>query len=174
MQKGVVKKRRTRPLSEFGVQLKEKQALKGQYSLRERAFKRYVTGVLAARGTANSAERLVQKLEMRLDSVVLRMGFGDTHKQAKQIVSHGHMLVNGRRVTIPSYAVQRGDVISLRPSSHGKKLFQNIKLGLKKYQSPSWIRLDKDALQAEVVGEPTLQEIAPAAEIPLIFEFYSR
>ena len=174
MQTGVIKKRRTRPLSEYGTQLKEKQELKHQYNLREAKFKAYVAEILSKGGAGSSAELLMQKLEKRLDNVVFRMGFGETRKQAKQLVSHGHFFVNGRAVDISSSMTKKGDKISVRPSSQNRTLFQSIKLGLKKYQPPSWIQLDKENMAAEIIGEPTLVEVAPTVEIPLIFEFYSR
>ena len=174
MQKGVVRKRRASPLSEYGQQLSQKQELKDQYNLRERQFKRYVTEVLSKGGMRNSAELLMQRLEKRLDSVVFRMGMAQTRKQARQMVGHGHFLVNGRAADVPSYSIAKGDIISLRPTSQKTALFQNIKLTLKKYQPPSWIQLEREKMEGTVVGEPKLEEIAPSMEVPLIFEFYSK
>ena len=174
MQKGVVRKRRASPLSEYGRQLQEKQELKAQYNLRERQFKQYVVNTLTKGTGSNAAEFLMQQLEKRLDSVVYRMGVAETRKQARQMVSHGHFLVNGKSINIPSYVVQREDVIMLKPHRTQKKLFQNAKLALKKYVSPSWLQLDKDKMEAKVLGVPSFEEVAPTVEIPLIFEFYSR
>ncbi|HEX9722156.1 MAG TPA: 30S ribosomal protein S4 [Candidatus Paceibacterota bacterium] len=174
MQKGVVRKRRTPPLSEYGRQLQEKQELKGQYNLRERQFKQYVVQTLGKGAGLNAAELLMQQLEKRLDSTVYRMGVAATRKQAKQMVSHGHFLVNGRSVNIPSYMVRREDVISLKPQHAQKTIFQNAKLTLKKYTAPTWLQLDKEKIEAKVLGVPSFDEVAPTVEIPLIFEFYSR
>ena len=173
MQKGVVRKRRVSPLSEYGKQLGEKQELKRQYNLRERQFKQYVVNTLA-KGGSNAAELLMQQLERRLDSIVYRMGVAETRKQARQLVSHGHFFVNGKTVNIPSYVVKRDDVISLKPNKVQKILFQNAKLSLKKYNPPSWLQLDKEKIEAKMLGVPSFEEIAPTVEIPLIFEFYSR
>ncbi len=174
MQKGVVRKRRMRQLSEYGRQLQEKQELKRQYHLRERQFKNYVTGVLQKRGTGNAAELLVRSLESRLDSTVFRMGMSDTRRGAKQMVTHGHFLVNARRVDIPSMKLRKGDIITLRPASFERPLFKQAQMKLKKHEAPSWLKLDKEKMEAEVLGEAVLVEVAPTVEIPLIFEFYSR
>ena len=175
MQKGVVRKRTPSPVSEYGRQLKEKQNLKRQYNLRERQFSRYIKeAVSESLKGGNSQELFLQSLERRLDSIVFRMGMAQTRNQARQMVSHGHFMVNGRKLTVPSFKVKKGDVISVRPQSAEKTLFQNIKLGLKKYQQPSWLELDKEKMEAKVIGIPSFQEISPSVEVPLIFEFYSR
>ena len=109
MQTGVVRKRRSRPVSEYGKQLREKQDLKEQYNLREKQFSNYVKDVLATGGSPE--EGLMQRLERRLDNAVFRMGMAQTRKQSRQMVSHGHFAVNGRKVTIPSIRVKKGDKI---------------------------------------------------------------
>jgi len=167
MQKGVVRKRRPGQVSEYGKQLREKQELKEQYNLREKQFKKYVKA-------AGSPESLLKALETRLDSFVFRMGMAQTHRQAKQMVSHGHFLVNKKKITIPSYVVKMGDVVSVRPESQKKILLQHAILSLKKYEPPAWLQLDKEKVEAAMKKEPTLREVAPTVELPLIFEFYSR
>jgi len=132
MQKGVVRKRRVAPLSEYGKQLQEKQELKAQYNLRERQFRQYVKNTLKLSTGGNAEEQLVQQLERRLDNVVFRMGLGETRKQARQLVSHGHIHVNGKAVRIPSYQGKSGDKIRVRPNSQEKSFFKNRKLTLKK------------------------------------------
>lgn len=176
MQTGVVRKRNTSPLSEFGRQLKEKQTLKREYNLRERQFQNYVKEVLteSRKGAGNSPELLMRRLEMRLDGVVFKMGFAATRAQARQMVTHGHFLVGGKPVDVPSMRLKKGDVITLRPSSMKKPLFQNLQLSLKKFEAPAWIQLDKEKMEAAIIGEPSLQEISPNVELSLIFEFYSR
>ena len=174
MQKGVVRKRRTSPLSEYGKQLREKQELKAQYNLRERQFKKYVVDSLAERKEKSAEELFMQRLEGRLDNVVYRMGMAQTRKQARQIVSHGHFTVNGHIVDVPSYSVKRGDSISVRPQSKESTFFKNVKLALKKYQPPSWMEMDKENMEAKIKEEPGLEEIAPTVQLPLVFEFYSR
>lgn len=168
-------KRRFRRLSEYGKQLKEKQKLKKWYSLRERQFKKYVREVLESRRKIEDAPSLlIKKLERRLDNVIFRLGVADSRSQARQLVSHGHFLVNGKPVNIPSFLVKKGDKITLRASSKKKSIFQNLQVKLKKYQPPSWLSFDVKSLIGEVVGSPTLEEAAPPADISAIFEFYSR
>jgi len=174
MQKGVMRKRRPKPLSEYGKQLQEKQDLKGQYNLREKQFKRYVKEALGKSAHGDSPELFLQKLERRLDNVVYRAGFAPTRKQARQMVGHGHFLVNGRKMDIPSFEVKKGDTISVRPASLERTLFKNMLLGLKKYEAPSWLLLDKEKPEILIQQFPSLTEVAPSVEIALVFEFYSR
>ena len=122
----------------------------------------------------NSAELFLQKLERRLDNVVFRSGLASTRKQARQMVSHGHFLVNEKRGDIPYFEVKKGDSISVRHSSLQRIMYKNALLGLKKYEAPSWILLDKEKPEITIKLLPSLAEIAPSVEIPLIFEFYSR
>ena len=168
-------KRRTRQSSEYGKELSEKQKLKNWYNLKERQFRKYIKEVLEKRGKVKDAGALlVKKLENRLDNVVFRMGFTPSRVEARQIVNHGHFLVNEKKVNIPSYQVKKGDKISLRVSSRNKAMFQNLPTSLKKYQAPSWIEINIEKLEGEIVGEPNLEEAALPAEISTIFEFYSR
>lgn len=174
MQKGVVRKRRTSPLSEYGKQLREKQDLKTQYNLRERQFQHYVKKTLKQKGSVNTEEHLLAQLEKRLDNVVFRMGLGETRKQARQLVSHGHIQVNEKILKVPSHQTKNGDKVRVRPNSKERSFFKNRKLALKKYEPPSWLRLDRDLLEAEIKGVPTLAEIGGTVQVPLVFEFYSR
>ncbi|MDP2734861.1 MAG: 30S ribosomal protein S4 [bacterium] len=174
MQKGVVRKRRPTPLSEYGRQLQEKQDLKLQYNLREKQLKNYVKGALSKAGQGDSTQLLLESLERRLDNVVFRAGFAPTRKQARQMVTHGHFLVNTRKVDVPSFQVKKGDAVAVRPSSKERPLFKSVVLGLKKYEAPAWLSLNKEAMEVSVQQFPTFKEAAPSVEIPLIFEFYSR
>jgi len=168
-------KRRPTPLSEYGKQLREIQKLKSWYNLRERQFKKYVKEVLAKRGKVEDlGEILIRLLEKRLDNVIFRLGFATSRAQARQLVNHGHFLVNKRSVNIPSYQVRKGDVISIKPQKVKRANFQNLKNLLKKHNLPSWLRLDLEKLEGKVIGEPTLEEAAPPVEISSIFEYYSR
>ncbi len=168
-------KRRPTPLSEYGKQLREIQKLKSWYNLRERQFKKYVKEVLAKRGKVEDlGEILIRLLEKRLDNVIFRLGFATSRAQARQLVNHGHFLVNKRSVNIPSYQVRKGDVISIKPQKVKRANFQNLKNLLKKHTPPSWLRLDLEKLEGKVIGEPTLEEAAPPVEISSIFEYYSR
>ncbi|MEK7542206.1 MAG: 30S ribosomal protein S4 [Patescibacteria group bacterium] len=174
MQKAVVRKRRTSPLSEYGRQLKEKQELKAQYNLRERQMKRCIQDVLKKAVKGNAEEQLLQQLERRLDNVVFRTGLAETRKQARQLISHGHIQVNGKKVRVASYRVKKGDKIRVRPNSQENTFFKNRKLALKKYEPPKWLQLNKDLLEAEMQAVPALPEMGATVQIPLVFEFYSR
>ena len=172
---GEKKKRRPSPPSEYGKELREKQKLKNWYNLRERQFKKYVKETLKSRGRVEDATvLLIRKLESRLDNIVFRLGFAPSRAQAKQLVSHGHFLVNGKRIDIPSHHVKKGDVISFSSKSQKKNIFQTIKNSLKKYKTSSWLKLDVEKMEGEVLNEPAIEEVAPPVEISTIFEFYSK
>ncbi len=172
---GLPGKRRKSPPSEYARQLREKQKLKAIYGLRERQFKKYVKEVLEKRGKVpDASEALIKILESRLDNVVFRLGFAKSRTQARQLISHGHFMVNNRSVNIPSYLVKKGDVISLKPQKQKKVIFEQLKILLKNHQPPSWLKLNPEKLEGEVVGEPTLKEVAPPVEISRIFEYYSK
>ncbi len=168
-------KRRATPLSEYGKELREKQKLKNWYNLREAQFRNYVREVLKKRmKVEDPAALLVKKLENRLDNVIFRLGFAKTRIQARQLVNHGHFLVNGEKVNIPSYQIRKGDKITISPTKIQKKIFQGLSSTLKKHQPPSWLELNSEKLEGKVVGEPSLTEAFLPIEIPAIFEFYSR
>ena len=168
-------KKRSRPLSEYGKELREKQKLKNWYNLRERQFAGYVRKALGARGKVeDAASFLIETLERRLDNVVFRLGFAKSRNEARQMVSHRHFLVQGRIVNIPSYLVKEGDVVKIKPSSAEKNLFKNVKTSLKKYTPPSWLGLTAETLEGKVIGKPNLEEALPPAELSSIFEFYSK
>jgi small subunit ribosomal protein S4 len=168
-------KRRIGPLSEYGKELREKQKLRHWYNLEEKQLRNYVKEVLAKHGQVeDTAVLLIKKLEHRLDNVVFRLGFASSRPQARQIISHRHILVNDKIVNIPSYQVEKGDEISIKPSSLKKKIFQNLQTILKKHKPPKWLELNIEKLEGKVIGEPSLEEAVPPAEISAIFEFYSR
>ena len=168
-------KRRATPLSEYGKELREKQKLKNWYNLREAQFRNYVRKVLKKRRIIEDpAALLVKKLENRLDNVIFRLGFAKTRMQARQLVNHGHFLVNGRKIDIPSYQTRKGDKITISPTKIQKEIFQNLSPTFKKHQPPSWLELNSEKLEGKVVGEPSLEEAFLPIEIPAIFEFYSR
>ncbi len=172
---GQKRKRRLRTLSEYGKELREKQKLKNWYNLEERQFKRYVEQALESRGKAeDTVTFLIKKLESRLDNVIFRLGFASSRAQARQLVNHGHFSIDGKAVNIPSYQLKKGNKITLRPTSREKNIFQNLQTKLKKYQPPSWLSLDIKTLTGKVTAVPSLEEVVPPAEIPIIFEFYSR
>jgi small subunit ribosomal protein S4 len=168
-------KRRTRALSEYGKELKEKQKLKNWYNLKEKQFRKYVKETLGARGRVEDADTLlIRTLESRLDNVVFRLGFASSRVLSKQLISHRHILVNGKPVNISSYQVKKGDKISIKPLSAKKTIFRNLPTILKKYKTPSWLQLNTEKLEGKVIGQSSLEEAAPPVEISAIFEFYSR
>lgn len=169
---GVHGKDRKRGVSEYGLLLAEKQKVKNTYFVRERQFKKYF--IEASRRRGNTGEILLQKLELRLDNVVFRAGFVPSRSVARQLVGHGHFLVNGRRVDIPSFEVKKGDIIEIRPSDQTKFPFSELKTTLKKYQPPSWIDLDKEKLKAKILRLPQAEDIGANFKMDLIVEYYSR
>jgi len=168
-------KRRRRRLSEYGKQLREKQKLKNWYNLRERQFQNYVKGALAKRGKVEDAgAQLIRTLERRLDNVVFRLGFASSLSLARQLVSHRHILVNGKVVNVSSFLVKKGNKIKIKPSSAKKTMFKNLPSLLKEHTPPSWLNLDIDKLEGKVKELPTMEETSLPIEISVIFEFYSR
>ncbi len=169
------KKRSRSGFSEYSKELSEKQKIKNWYNLREKQFSNYVKGVLNKRNKKEDAgTALIKKLEFRLDNIVFRLGFSPSRKTARQLVSHGHFLVNNRKVDVPSYQVRKGDIISLHSSSKDKTFLKNILPALKKHQTPSWIKFNPDKLEGEITGEPSLEEASLPGEILTVFEFYSK
>jgi small subunit ribosomal protein S4 len=168
-------KRRASPLSEYGKELREKQKLKNWYNLKEAQFRKYVKEALLSRGkTEDASSILVKNLESRLDNVIFRLGIASSRIQARQLVSHGHFLVNGRSVNFPSYRVRKGDVVKIKPQSLKKNVFQSLSLKLKKQKTPSWLMIDVKNLEGKITGAPSFEEAAPPVEISAIFEHYSR
>lgn len=166
---------RPKGLSEYGKQLKEKQKLRNIYGLRETQFSKYVNGVLAKRNkTENPAALMVQVLEDRLDNVVFRLGFANSRVLARQLVNHGHFTVNGRKVDIPSFKTKKGDIIAVKESSVEKEYFKNLQASLKKQKVSSWLKLDAEKMQGEILGEAIMEEVALPVEISSIFEYYSK
>jgi small subunit ribosomal protein S4 len=162
-------------ISEYGMQLKEKQKLKYSYGLREKQFRNYIKDALGQRGkVTDAADYLIQKIESRLDNVVFKLGIASSRAWARQLVSHGHILVNEKRVNIPSFSVKKGDKISVKPGSIKKNVFQNLLSSLKKYDGPSWLDLSVKKLEGKVLDVPSLEEASLNVEITSIFEHYSR
>ena len=169
------KKRSRSGYSEYSKELSEKQKIKNWYNLREKQFSNYVKDVLNKRNKGEDAgTALIKKLELRLDNIVFRLGFTPSRKTSRQLVGHGHFLVNNRKVDIPSYRARKGDIISLHSSSKDKTFLKNILPTLKKHKAPSWIKFNLEKLEAEIIGEPSLEEASLPGEILTVFEFYSK
>jgi small subunit ribosomal protein S4 len=164
----------TRKSSEYGQQLKSKQKVKNIYRLLEKQFKGYVKAAVATKKEPYGI--ILNSLEHRLDNVVFRMGLGQSRDQARQLVNHGHILVNGHKVNIPSYKVSIGNIISVREGSKKSPFFANlVPQWLPAYEPPAWIQLDKQTMSATVKGQTTPEESGVnAADIQAIIEFYSR
>jgi len=172
---GLQKKRKGGNPSAYKKSLNEKQSLKKWYGVSERQFKRYVTETLEKMGKVeNVSNELIKRLEQRLDNVIFRMGFAKSRVMARQLVSHGYFLVNGKPVNIASYSVKKDDVISIKANKRDKGVFKDLVVDLKKKETPIWIVLNKEKLEGKIAGSATVDEVKPPAEISTIFEFYSR
>lgn len=158
--------------SEYSVALAEKQKLRLQYGILERQFRRYFAEALRRRGV--TGETLLQLLETRLDNVIYRMGFANSRSGARQIVNHGHITVNGRKVDVPSFNVKPGDSIVVKDNPVSRRLaFKNIEL-TQIVPVPDWITVDKDQYTGQLTRIPSRDEIAPIVNEQLIVELYSR
>lgn len=156
-------------LTEYGTQLREKQKAKFVYGVMEKQF--YKLYEEATRKDGVTGELLLQYLERRLDNVVYRLGFGSTRRQARQLVNHGHLLVNGKKVNIVSYRVKQGDVIELKESS---KELDVVKESLGKKSIPSWLELDENKKIGRVLENPQRDVVDFEVDEAMIIEFYSR
>ena len=165
----------SRPKSNFGMQLLEKQKARFTYCVTEKQFAKYVKHALEKRTKgSNPVDDLYASLELRADNVAFRAGFSATRLGARQLVSHGHMCVNGKRITIPSMQLSVGDVISIRSGSSEKPLFASLSERLKAYTQPSWIKFDFDKREAEIAGNPKYDKGNSMFDMNAILEFYSR
>lgn len=165
--------KRSRPKSDYGLQMLEKQKAKTIYGVNERMFAKYVKSILDKAG-ANSPEELISILESRLDNVVYRLGFVTSRQAARQMVSHGHLMVNGIKITVPSYQVSLGDKITIRVSSAKKGIFTNIDEKMKEHNNPSWLAYDHAKKEAKVQGAPKLATTENNFDCAAILNFYSR
>jgi small subunit ribosomal protein S4 len=165
--------KRPRPKSDFGLQMLEKQKAKMTYGVSERMFAKYVKSILEKAG-ANSPDKLISILESRLDNAIYRLGFAPTRQAARQMVSHGHIKVNGLKITIPSYGISVGDKITIRESSASKPLFANLAEKLKTQTYPSWLTLDISKVEAKVQGLPKLGALETNFDPAAVLNFYSR
>ncbi|MEK7613914.1 MAG: 30S ribosomal protein S4 [Patescibacteria group bacterium] len=165
-------KKRRRAGSEYSRQLLEKQKMRLMYGLTEKQFGQYVETALE--NHTNPQQTLFQALESRLDSVVYRMGLAGTRRMARQVVSHGHITVNGKRMTIPSYRVKPTDVLEVREGSRGSTLFANLNEKLGEYRSPEWVLFDAGAFQGSLKQLPSYTPGEMGVDMQAVFEFYTR
>ena len=161
-----------RAKSDYGLGMLEKQKARMSYGVPGRQFTNYVKKAMAEKG--NSAELLVRSLESRLDNVALRSGYALTRQAARQMVSHGHLTVNGTIVTVPSYTVSVGDVISIREGSKKKALFTSLDDRFKAAKIPAWLKLNFDKKEITVDGIPSANQSELLFNVGAVLEFYSR
>ena len=164
---GIHGKKRMRKLSEYGIQLREKQKLKRIYGLLEKQFRNYVAA--AQKKKINTEDALVQLLEARLDNVVYRLGFGKSRPHARQLVSHRHITVNGKKINIPSYSVKEEDIISLQEKMQSPDLKARI---TENPELPTF--LERQNLMGKLKKLPTKEDISNPVNYQLVIEFYSR
>jgi len=158
--------------SEYGLQLTEKQKVKFIYGVLEKQFRKYY--VMATKKSGITGEMLLSILETRLDNVVFRLGLANTRREARQIVNHGHILVNGKKVNIPSYLIKQGDVIAVREKSKNSDRMKEIVERNESRLVPKWLDMDKNTLTGKVVALPARDDIDYEVEEHLIVELYSK
>jgi len=159
-----------RKLSEYGIQLREKQKVKRMYGIFERQFKKYYK--MASSKKSATGEALLAILEMRLDNIIYRLNLAKSRQQARQLVSHGHVLVNGKKVTIPSYNVKIGDIISLSAKAANLNFIKKLQEDTKDSKIAIW--LEKKATVGKVVAKPSREDLDAEINENLIVEYYSR
>ena len=164
--------RRSRKLSEYGLQLREKQKAKFIYGVLEKPFRNYYEKADKMKGM--TGENLMTMLESRLDNVVFRMGFARTRREARQVVGHKHIFVNGRCINLPSYRVKAGDVVEVKESSKSIQRFKDIMEVTAGRLTPEWIGVDKEALKGTVSALPRREQIDVPVDEMLIVELYSK
>lgn len=162
---------RPKALSEYGTQLLEKQKIRFSYGITERQLSNYVKKASHTKGSG-TVDKFYEMLELRLDNVVYKMGLAPSRRAARQMVSHGHFVVNQHKVTIPSYEVKPGDVIKVREGSKVKKIFTGLPEKLKEYISPFWVAFDLDKMEGQVLDKP--KNDSTFLDLNVVLEFYSR
>ena len=165
---------RRRQMSDYGGQLREKQKVRRIFFVLEKQFRRHFDQAQRMKGITGT--NLLQVLERRLDNVVFRLGFADSRRQSRQIVRHGHFMVNGRKTDVPSFLVKVGDEISVRPQSRTRTYFKDLDATgiLRKKRVPEWLSLDAGAMVGRVLRVPDRSEMDLAVNEQLVVELYSR
>jgi len=159
-------------LSDYGLQLQEKQKAKKYYGLLEKQFR--LTYAKASREKGDAGKNFLRLLETRLDNVIYRLGWASSRAQARQLVNHGHFLVNGRKASIPSFIVKEGQIIKIRKSSQSNHFFRNVGEKIKKADRPSWLNFDTTDLSAKILHEPKDTDLPQNINVPMIIEYYSK
>ncbi len=163
--------KRPKALTEYGAQLVEKQKIRFSYGISERQLSNYVKKATQVKG-AGTAIKFYEDLESRLDNVVYRMGLAPSRRGSRQMVSHGHFIVNNKRVTVPSYEVKIGDIVKVREGSKTKKIFDNLVEKLKDYTLPTWVSFDSTKMEGKILAKP--KNIETFLDLNAVLEFYSR
>ena len=158
--------------SDYGIMLAEKQKLRFMYGVLEGQFRKYYAEAARRRGV--TGDILLQLLELRLDNVIYRLNYANTRAAARQMVSHGHVLVNGKKVNIPSYSCKPGDVVTVAAKARSQALANRCVELAANATAPEWLEQDANKLSAKVSRIPTVEEIAPIVNVQLIVELYSR
>ena len=169
---GQQKYARRRRVSDRALQLREKQRARFTYGIMERQFRHYYQEAMRRAGV--TGETLIRLLEQRLDNVVYRLGFGDSRAQARQIVRHGHIMLNGRVTDIPSCAVKVGDEISWSAKGRGTELMKIMQGNLQGKEVPDWLGVDAASMTGRVVAQPDVTQVGAKFDPAVIVEFYSR
>ncbi|MDO8604328.1 MAG: 30S ribosomal protein S4 [bacterium] len=169
----ISEKKHRSTVTDYGRQLKEKQKVRHTYGVSEKQFSNYVKEASGKRGI-NPSEYLFEALESRLDNAVFRGGFVGSRALARQVVSHGHILVNGRRSNIASRQMKVGDVIAIRPGSMTTKIFEGVGERLKTATVPTWFKVDGDKVEAILQGKPKPGQAEMSFNFTAVIEFYSR
>jgi small subunit ribosomal protein S4 len=163
---------RRRKTSEYGMQLREKQRAKLTYGVLERQFRKYF--FMAERMKGVTGENLLILLERRMDNMIYRMGFARSRDQARQLVTHGHFAVNGRRCNVPSYLVRQGDAITVLDRSRKMTAITEAMEAVERRGVPEWLMLEKDKYEGKVMAYPTREQLALPINEQLIVELYSK
>lgn len=159
-------------LSDYGIQLREKQKLRRMYGMQEGQFRLFFQRALKVRGV--TGEKLLQSLELRLDNITYRLGFAPSRRAARQFVLHGHVAVNGQKASIPSMVLKAGDVVQVRDRKQSRDYaLRFVEVAESRGVAP-WLSLDKGQLRGEILRVPTREEIAPIVRENLIVELYSK
>ncbi len=164
-------KKRPKPLSEYGRQLIEKQKVRFSYGITETQLGNYIEKAMHAK-KSTPIVKLSELLESRLDNGIYRLGLAPTRPAARQMVSHGHIIIGGKRMTTPSYGLKIGDIIRIREGSLNKSFFIDLSKKLKNFITPEWIKFDPEKMQGEVKGMPKTAD--PFFDFEAVLEFYSR
>ena len=165
------KNKRPKPLSGYALQFVEKQKVRFMYNISEKQFSNYVKEAVSHKGTP-AKEYLFELLETRLDNVTYRLGLAHTRRLSRQMVSHGHITVNGKKTTVPSLRVKLGDIIVVRPGSQKSVMFADMVKKMKEYTCPNWLTFNAETLTGTVAGKP--KNIEGFLDLDTVLEFYSR